>query len=249
MALQGDSTKPINLSLNNLATTDFALPPLWDIRYQQLLDNDAGLNKTLTDILTGKVPVRKIQSLATVEAVRAFTGMQDGETSYLKGFGLYRYYAEAVDAERLPWVILPTANAGGSPGRWKLDMVPAAQLAVPNGVATLDGNGFVSQSLPGQSVAPGQVQNSSLTDAQFALVTINAAAVPNSDTGKPGSLLSFLAHVIRSVTGNASWQTDAPVSLLTLNQYGARIDRVQNWTQPQTLTSLSVTANLIIPVV
>lgn len=229
----GNPNAQLNFSMVNLETTDYALPGLWDPRYKQLLDNDAILNKNLTQLAGGQLAVRRIQSYPSAAAMRAATGLTDGETAYLEGRGLYRYFAAATDAPADPFVIQPDQG----PGRWKLEMIPASQRGQPRGVATLNAQGFVEQApAPGTVTADG-LADGSVTDAKLAALQPNDNATPNGPSAKPGTLLSWLANRLKAITGQATWTADPPVSLAVLNDRGARTDRSQTFTQSQTFTN------------
>ncbi|MHA0048645.1 tail fiber domain-containing protein [Deinococcus sp. PEB2-67] len=235
MSIQtGNPNAQLNVSMVNLETTDYALPGLWDPRYKQLLDNDAVLNKNVTQLASGQIAVRRLQSYPSAGAMRAATGLTDGETAYLEGRGLYRYYAAAVDAPIDPFVLQPDQGAAG---RWKLEMIPVSQRGQPRGIATLNAQGFLEQAPGPGTVTVDGLANDSVTDAKLATVQPNDNATPNGPAAKPGTLLSWLANRLKAITGQANWTADPPVSLAVLNDRGARIDRTQTFTQSQTFTN------------
>lgn len=242
--MQADPFAPLKTSLPNLQPSDTALPNLWDSRFQDLLNNDAVLNRRVADLEKGAKPSRNIQSVSSLNALRAFDQPGSGEIVYVPDYGLYRYYPAATDAEDLPWTVRPDSGVG----RWKIDMVPRRMLAAPLGVATLDKQGFVVQSLPnysitGDKLAPGAVTMTALED-----LTLNDLTVLSVNRASLTQLLGALGNRLKAVTGESTWRSDPKVNLGTLNQYAARLDRAQVWAQKQTMTTLEVTGDFILPV-
>jgi len=58
---------------------------------------------------------RAIQQLADFSELRALTGMTNGEKAFVMGEGIFEYRASDTTAERIPWIIDPTASGAG---RW-----------------------------------------------------------------------------------------------------------------------------------
>lgn len=58
---------------------------------------------------------RAVGVLSDFDELRAVTGMVNGEKAYVQGEGIYEYRASDVTAERVPWIIDPTASGAG---RW-----------------------------------------------------------------------------------------------------------------------------------
>lgn len=243
--MQGNPTESIKLTLTDLQSTDPATPNLWDNRYKVLLDNDAILNARMEKVEKGERATKNVQTVGSLTALRAFTGMLDGEVVYIPFTGLYRYYAGLGENENLPWVLRPDSNAG----RWRLDMVPRALLGQAGGAASLDSNGFLEQSVRNQSITAEKLAPGAVSSAQLGDITVNDATVLNSNTASVGTVVSALANRLRAITGQNTWSSAPGVTLATLNTFGARTDRAQTWGQKQTMNSVQVTSELIIPVV
>lgn len=244
--MQSNPNDTLKTTLPDLASTDAAVPNLWDSRFQVLLNNDSVLDRRVKGFENGTTPARSLQQLADYSALRAFVGAGPAEIAYLPGQGLYHYYTYDTSAERLPYVVKPDNNVG----RWRLDFVPLSVVGVAGGVASLDGNGFLAQSLLPGSVTADKLAGNAVTLDKLASLTPDdtAALAAGTLTATLLQIINMLARQVRQATGKGSWLTSPAVNLEILNSYGARIDRTQSWTQAQSMTSLTVSGDLIIPV-
>jgi hypothetical protein len=243
--LNGDSTQVVQTQLTSLVGQDAAVPNLWDTRFQILINNDANINARVQAFENGTRAPRSVQLLADLPALRAFLTPTPGEVVYIPGTGLYKFYSAAAEAENLPWTVRPDSNTG----RWRIDMVPRSQLAVANGVATLDGNSFLTQSVGPGSITTDKLAAGAVSGDKLGNVTVDQSIMLTVDTATFAQVFGALAGQLKAVTGGGTWRAVPNVSLAALNQYGARLDRAQTWAQPQTMTNLTVTGLLIIPVV
>lgn len=242
--MQGNPLETLKSTLPDLLTTDIALPNLWDSRFKVLIDNDAVLNRRLQDVEAGTRPSRNIQIAATLAALRSFPQPADGEVAYVPDYGLYRYYPAASEGENVPWTVRPDSGVG----RWRIDMVPRRMLAVPQGIATLDSQGFVIQSVPNYSITAEKLAPGAVSTAAMGDMTLNDQTILNTNTGNVSQLLGAIGYRLKAITGELTWRTAPAVTLSQLNMYAARVDRSQTWYQKQTMTTLEVTGDFILPV-
>lgn len=243
--MQGDPSKTFTSTLPDLASTDAATPNLWDQRFRTLLDNDAGLNRRVADVESGARPARTVQTVDSVALLRAYLNPNPGEVAYVPSGGLYRYYPGATEAELLPWVVRPDSGAG----RWRLDMVPRSLIGALGGVASLDGQGFLAQALPNGSVTSDKFAPGAVGTAALGQLTLNDGISLGTNTATLEQLLGAVGNRLKALSGKGSWRDAPAVTLETLNTVAARTDRTQTWTQRQTLNQVTVTGELIIPVV
>lgn len=242
--MNGDATQPLKLTLTDLQGTDYAVPALWDPRFKVLLDNDAGIGQRLGRIEDGSRPARTLSALASVTALRAYVGAVPGEVAYVDGIGVYRYYPGANEAENAPWTIRPDNNLG----RWRIDMIPRSLLGAPNGAASLDANGFLNQSLKDFSVTASKLAENAVNVGNLGNVTVNDTVRLTVNTAALMQVVSGLANRVKAVTGKGAWSEDPAVTLETLNSKGVRTDRSQTFEQAQTMGTLTITGDLILPV-
>lgn len=242
--MQADPTATFKTSLPDLTSKDTATPNLWDTRYSALLNNDAVLERRISSIEKGTKPARNIQTVDTLAALRSFDQPAAGEVAYVPDYGLYRYYPSATESEAVPWTLRPDLGVG----RWRMDMVPRRMLGAPLGVATLDTQGFVVQSLPNYSITAEKLAPGAVAAASIGVLTLNDQTVLTVDSATLTQLVGALGNRLKMVTGLASWRDTPSVNLATLNAYAARVDRAQTWSQKQTMTTLEVTGDFILPV-
>lgn len=242
--MNGDATQPLKLTLTDLLGSDYAVPNLWDGRFKILLDNDAVLNQRLTRFEDGTKPARTLLNAPGPVELRAYVGAVAGEVAYLKHTGLYAYYPDATEPEALPWTIRPDNGVG----RWRLDMVPRGLLGIPGGVASLDGNGFLLQSLRDGAVTSSKIADGAVSLSALGSLTLNDTVRLTIDTGTLVQIVSALANRLKAITGKTSWTATPDVTLTDLNSKGGRTDRAQTWSQEQTFGTVSITGDFILPV-
>jgi len=63
------------------------------------------------------------------------------------------------------------------------------------------------------AVTSGKMAAGAATDAAIGTRTINDASAPNTDTGSPTNLWSWLAYMIKAITGKSSWRTTPATTL------------------------------------
>jgi hypothetical protein len=155
---------------------------------------------------------RRVLSLP---ALKALTGMVDGESRLVDGFGLYQYFAAAVDATLEPLIVVPTS----APGRWKHSQIATA---VANGFASLDTDGKVKRSQLRGFLSHGfdcvtsgvpstpTTYTVSATGVVGATLLLTAPVVPGPD----GVLLDSGDHLIASCSLSAKLGTAADVTFL-----------------------------------
>ena len=243
--MQGDNTKTVTTTLPDLESTSIAVPNTWDSRFKVLIDNDAALTRRVGEMESGVRGVRTLQTIQSVQALRTFQNPNDGEIAYIPQVGLYRFYPGSAEAEALPWVVRPDSNVG----RWRLDLVPRSMIGVANGVAGLDAQGFLAQALPNGSVTAEKFAAGAVSAAALGNFVLNDSVTLNVNSATLEQLLGALGNAVKGITGGVTWRSGAPVNLATLNTYAGRTDRPQTWTQRQTMNQLTVTGELILPVV
>ena len=74
---------------------------------------------------------------------------------------------------------------------------------------------------PDGSVTMAKLANGAVTDAKIGNRTISDSTVPAGDTGSPTNLWSWLAYMIKSITGKSNWRT---VPATTLEAAKAHMD-------------------------
>lgn len=63
------------------------------------------------------------------------------------------------------------------------------------------------------AVTSGKLAAGAATDTVIGTRTINDASAPNSDTGSPTNLWSWLAYMIKAITGKSNWRTPPATTL------------------------------------
>lgn len=230
MAYTGNPNATLKLTFANLQASDVAVPNLWDSRYQDFVNNDAVLDKRLAALESGSTPVKAVQALANDAALQNYAAPKNSEVAYVPGRGFYRFYLGDNSLNNGIWVVRNSASTGC----WKLEAVPYSLLGQNSGVATLNAQGFLSQSLPDDGVSTAKLQDGSVTDAKMAELTVDDSTSPNSNTGKPRVLFGMQANMIKSITGKNSWRAAPATSLEELNNNAGRKNQANTWTQNQT---------------
>jgi hypothetical protein len=82
-----------------------------------------------------------------------------------------------------------------------------------------------TEKLADGAVTSGKMAAGAATDAAIGTRTINDSSAPDSDTSSPTNLWSWLAYMIRAVTGKSNWRT-APAT--TLEATAAHISNLNN---------------------
>lgn len=131
--------------------------------------------------------VRRIREFASLTALKALTGMADGEVALVVGLGLYRYSASAAEASNEPLIAVPS-SAGG---RWRHAQISIAGVA--SGFASLGTNARVKpEQLSGNLLGAYEATTTGLPS------TLTGYNVSGTSSGTAVTL--FSATVVSAVT-------------------------------------------------
>ncbi|GIW30219.1 MAG: hypothetical protein KatS3mg071_0393 [Meiothermus sp.] len=142
-----------------------AIEPL-ENAIQAVLNRSENLHVRLSEAETQGV--KRVRTVASLAALSAATGFNNGDVCDVEGYGRYRLYnPSGLTADGL-WVL----NAAGG-GRWVHTL--RDMRGAGNGLATLDSGGRLSQDVRDGSIVTAHLANGSVTAAKLA----SGAAVAN----------------------------------------------------------------------
>jgi hypothetical protein len=201
--------------------------------------------------------IKRVREFASLGALKALTGMGDGEVALVVGLGLYRYEAAAADASAEPLVLVPN----GAGGRWRHHMASIAGLA--GGFASLDSpSGRVkaaqlSGNLLGAYEAVPTGVPSTLTGYTISGTSSGTAVTMITATTSPGTVSltagdNVLLSVKFSARRNASGGADGVVFQLVVttstdvrivDEFDIELVTTESWPVTMTGVLASATAN------
>ncbi|AZF88271.1 putative tail fiber protein [Meiothermus phage MMP7] len=156
--LNPQNTFPTNIPNFPISGNDepMTIEPL-ENAIQAVLNRSENLHVRLSEAETQGV--KRVRTVASLAALSAATGFNNGDVCDVEGYGRYRLYnPSALTADGL-WVL--TATGGG---RW----VHTLRDMRGNGLATLDSGGRLAQDVRDASILTQHIGNSQVTSAKLA---------------------------------------------------------------------------------
>ncbi|QAY18048.1 hypothetical protein [Meiothermus phage MMP17] len=226
--LNPQNTFPTNIPNFPISGNDepMTIEPL-ENAIQAVLNRSENLHVRLSEAETQGV--KRVRTVASLAALSAATGFNNGDVCDVEGYGRYRLYnPSALTADGL-WVL--TATGGG---RW----VHTLRDMRGNGLATLDSGGRLAQDVRDASILTQHIGNSQVTSAKLApgavvghlgYTPLNTAGDTITGDLTVNGLATLAGRTFRKVsfvpTSGVGWYR----IIANTNIFGGRLDIYAEW--------------------
>jgi hypothetical protein len=127
--------------------------------------------------------------VVSLAALKALTGMTNGEKRFVRGHGWYEFRASDLAVEISPWILEPSAFGAG---RWYHEL--ADLLAANLGIATLSSTGKLVQAVPNRMMQFASDWFNDYTTNSATQVDVSGASIALGTAGVVGDLVHVTAH-------------------------------------------------------